>query len=63
MGEVSASEEWLCGFCCRVCYVPPVGSSCDLDVAERLVLEEQTQKFQAEGQVVLCGNFNARCVG
>ena len=39
-------------------------SSRDVDVAERLLLlEEQTQKFQAEGQVVLCGDFNARCGG
>ena len=36
-----------------VCYVPPVGLSQDVDVAEcLLVLEEQTQKFQTEGQVV-----------
>ena len=47
-----------------VCYVPPVGLSRDVDVAEHLLLlEEQTQKFQAEGQVVLCGDFNARCGG
>ena len=29
--------------------------------ASYILLEEQTQKFQAEGQVVLCGDFNARC--
>ena len=47
-----------------VCYVPPVGLSRDVDGAEHLlVLEEQTKKFQAEGQVVLCGDFNARCGG
>ena len=28
-----------------------------------LLLEEQTQKFQAGEQVVLCGDFNARCGG
>ena len=45
-------------------YVPPVGSSGDVDVAEHfLLLEEQTQKFQAEGQVALCGDFNARFGG
>ena len=51
-------------FFVAVCYVPPVGLSQDVDVAERLLLlEEQTQKFQAEGQVVLCGDCNARCGG
>ena len=28
-----------------------------------LLLEEQTHRSQAEGQVVLCGDFNARCGG
>ena len=32
-------------------------------VVRLLLLEEQTQKFQAEGQVVLCGDFNDRCGG
>ncbi|MDA8002939.1 MAG: hypothetical protein MPL62_16775, partial [Alphaproteobacteria bacterium] len=26
-------------------------------------MEEQIQRFQAEGQVVICGDFNARCGG
>ena len=59
-------QHQKCGrvFFVAVCYVPPVGSSRDVDVSERLLLlEEQTQKFQAEGQVVLCGDFNARCGG
>ena len=51
-------------FFVAVCYVPPISSSRDIDVAERLlVLEEQTQRFQTEGRVVLCGDFNARCGG
>ena len=34
-----------------VCYVPPVGSSREVDVAEHLLfLEEQTQKFQARNR-------------
>jgi len=37
VGEVSASVEWSCNFV-AVCYVPPVGSSRDVDVAERLLL-------------------------
>ena len=42
MGEISASEVWSCVFV-AVCYVPPVGLSRDVDVAERLLLlEEQT---------------------
>ena len=53
-----------CVFFVAVCYIPPVGSSRDVDVAERfLLLEEQIQRFQAEGQVVICGDFNARCGG
>ena len=51
-------------FFVAVCYVPPFSSSRDIDVAERLlVLEEQMQRFQTEGRVVLCGDFNARCGG
>ena len=39
-------------FSVAVCYVPPVGSS--RDFAEQfLLLQEQTQKFPAEGQVVV----------
>ena len=57
-------EESDCVVFVAVCYIPPVGSSRDVDVAERLLLlEEQTQRFQAEGQVILCGDFNARCGG
>ena len=41
-------------FFVAVCYVPPVGSSQDLDVAEWfLLLQEQPQKLSAEGQVVV----------
>ena len=51
-------------FFVAVCYVPPVSSSRDVDVAERfLLLEEQIHRFQAEGQVVLCGDLIARCGG
>ena len=36
-------------FFVAVCYLPPVGSSRDVDIEERFqILCEQTQKFQAE---------------
>ena len=45
-----------------VCYIPPVGSSCDADAEECLqVLSDQVQKYQLEGRVVVCGDFNAQC--
>lgn len=45
-----------------VCYIPPLGSSHDFDIENRfLVLEEQVHRFESEGQVVVCGDFNARC--
>ena len=41
----------MCFFFVAVCYVPPVGSSREVDVAEHLLfLEEQTQKFQARNR-------------
>ncbi|MDA8001866.1 MAG: endonuclease/exonuclease/phosphatase family protein [Alphaproteobacteria bacterium] len=49
-------------FFVAVCYFPPVGSSREVDTEERFqVLTEQIQRFQLEGQVVVCGDFNARC--
>ena len=63
MGEVSALKEGLYVFF-TVCYVPPVDASRDVLVAERfLLLEEQTHRFQAEGQVVLCSDFITKCGG
>ena len=35
-----------------------------MDIEERFqILCEQMQRFQAEGQVIVCGDFNARCGG
>ena len=51
-------------FLVAVCYFPPVGSSRDVDIEECFqILSEQIQTFQLEGQVVVCGDFNARCGG
>ena len=45
-----------------VCYFPPASSSRDIDIEERFhVLGEQVVRFQMEGQVMVCGDFNARC--
>ena len=47
-----------------VCYIPPEGSSRDVDAEERFqMLSDQVQKYQSEGRVVVCGDFNARCGG
>ena len=47
-----------------VCYLLPAGSSREVDTEERFqVLEEQVNHFKMEGQVVVCGDFNARCGG
>ena len=47
-----------------VCYFPPAGSSREIDIEERFhVLSEQVVQFKAEGQIVVCGDFNARCGG
>ena len=49
-------------FFVAICYIPLVGSSRDVDAEERLqVLSDQVQKYQLEGRVVVCGDFNARC--
>ena len=49
-------------FFIAVCYIPPAGSSRDVDTEERfLMLSEQIQKFGLEGRVLVCGDFNARC--
>ena len=51
-------------FLVAVCYFPPVGSSREVDIEERFqILSEQIQTFQLEGQVIVCGDFNARCGG
>ena len=51
-------------FFAAVCYLPPVGSGRDVDIEELFqILCEQMQKFQAEGQIIVCGDFNARCGG
>lgn len=51
-------------FFTAVCYVTPPGSSRDIDVAGHfLLLEEQTLQYRAEGQVIICEDFNARCGG
>ena len=45
-----------------VCYFPPASSSRDVDIEERFhVLGEQVVNLQVEGQVMVCGDFNARC--
>ena len=47
-----------------VCYIPPAGSSRDVDTEERfLMLSEQNQSFGLEGRAVVCEDFNARCGG
>ena len=47
-----------------VCYFPPAGSSREVDIEERFqVLEEQVNRFELEGEIVVCGDFNARCGG
>jgi hypothetical protein len=47
-----------------VCYSPPTGSSWDMDVEELfLLLGNHVQRFKLEGQVVVCGDFNARWGG
>ena len=45
-----------------VCYFPPASLSRDMDIEERFhVLGEQVVNLQVEGQVMVCGDFNARC--
>ena len=45
-----------------VCYFPPVGTSHDGYIEDRFqALSGQIQRFQLDGQVVVCGDFNARC--
>ena len=47
-----------------VCYFPPAGSSREIDIEAHFhVLGEQVVQFKAEGQIVACGDFNARCGG
>ena len=51
-------------FFVAVCYLPPASSSRDVDIEERVhVLGDQVKQFKMEGQVVVCGDFNARCGG
>ena len=51
-------------FFVAVCYLPPASSSRDVDIEERIhVLGDQVEQFKMEGQVVVCGDFNARCDG
>ena len=45
-----------------VCYLPPEASSRGPGVEETFqLLPEQVAKFRSLGQVIICGDFNARC--
>ena len=47
-------------FFVAVCYIPPAGSSWDVDTEKHfLMLGEQIQSFRLEGRVIECGDFNA----
>ena len=51
-------------FFVALCYIPPAGSSRDVDTEECFfMLSEQIQSFGLEGRVIVCGDFNARCGG
>ena len=47
-------------FCMAVCYIPPAGSSRDVDTEEHFLMLSE-QNFGLEGRV--CGDLNARCGG
>ena len=45
-----------------VCYLPPMSSSREVDVYEKLSqLEELVEKLADLGTVVVCDDFNSRC--
>ena len=50
------------GFCCNVCYVPPLGSTRAVDLSEFYdVLMCQVNLYCKDTFFFICGDFNARC--